>query len=207
MLTSTGAYSEFHESRADALMEFAQVQFTAFERLCALNFKVTREAIGDSSAYAQALLASKETPELSRLSVALALPAIDRTLAYSLRLGELGSQAQDEMARLVGAQITGLSNGMTEGLVTLARFAPAGFGMAARAAKSVLRTAESALDSLAAPGTETSEPAQVKRTAAAAMVGSAEAKVAKGGVNAGARSTGSAIGGARARKSVRRNAG
>ena len=180
MYASPNSYAEFHQAGMDALIEFAHANFAAFERLSALNFNVARSAFNDSTAYAQALLATKDAPELSRLGAALAFPALDRTIVYSLDVCELGSQAQGEMAKLVDAQATGFGNRIATELERFARFAPAGSGMAVKAVKSALDTANSALGSLTEFGVKTSELAQTKLAAVTSGVADAGAKSGNG---------------------------
>ena len=181
MYASPNPFAEFHQAGMEALIEFAHTQFAAFERLSALNFNVAKSAFKDSTAYAKALLVTKDTPELSRLSAALALPAVDRTIAYSLGACELGSQAHGEMARLVDAQASGLSKSIAVGLDRLAQYAPpgSGSGMAVKAVKSVFDAANAAFDSVTEFGIKTSELAQTKFAAVTSGIADADATPGK----------------------------
>jgi phasin family protein len=185
MLASSTIFADFHEAGLDALLEFAQAQFAAVERLAALNLNVARETIGDGRDYASALLVGSDTPELSRLGVALAMPALDRTLVYSLGVCELGSQAQANVARLVDAHATGFSNSLAMQLEKLMQYAPPGSGMAVKAVKSALQNANSAVDSLTEFGMKTSELAQTKIAALTAGIGQARGSSAKASVKNG----------------------
>jgi phasin family protein len=176
MYANPNPFAEIHQAGMEALVDFTHAQFAAFERLSALNFSVARSAFNDGTGYTKALLVTNDTPELSRLSAALALPALDRTIVYAMGVCELGSRAQGELARLVDAQATGFSNRIATGLDTLARYAPAGSGMAVKAVKSALDTANSALGSLAEFGMKTSELAQTKFAAVTSSVADADAK-------------------------------
>jgi phasin family protein len=179
MYANPNPFAEFHQAGMEALIEFTHAQFAAFERLSALNFSVARSSFNDGTSYAKALLVTKDTPELSRLSAALALPALDRTIVYALGVCELGSQAQGELARLVDAQATGLGNSIATGLDKLAQYAPAGSGMAVKAVKSALDTANSAFDSFTEFGLKTSELAQTKFAAVTSSVADAGARSTK----------------------------
>jgi len=179
MLASSTEFADFHEGGLDALLEFAQAQSAAFDRLAALNFNVARETLGDGSAYARALLIGKDAPELSRLGLALAMPALNRTLIYSLGVCELGSQAQGNVTRLVDAQAAGFSNNLAVQLEKLAQYAPPGSGMAVKAVKSALQNANSAFDSLTEFGMKSSELAQSKIAEVSARIGPARGKSAK----------------------------
>jgi len=214
MYASLDQITEFHQAGMDALIEFAHANFAAFERLSKLNFNVARSAFNDGTAYAQALLSTKDAPELSRLGGALALPALDRTIVYSLGVCELGSQAQGEMAKLVDAQATGFGNRIATGLERFARFAPAGSGMVVKATKSALDTANSALGSLTEFGVKTSELAQTKLAAVTSSVVDAGAKSSNGNSKASRASKASKAskagktskGGSQAGKSTKRKA-
>jgi len=177
MYASPNSFAELHHAGMEALIEFAHAQFAAFERLSALNFNVARSAFNDSTTYAKALLVTRDTPELSRLSAELALPALDRSIVYSLGVCELGSQTQGEMARLVDAQASGLSKSIAVGLDRLAQYAPpgSGSGMAVKAVKSVLDTANAAFDSVTEFGIKTSELAQTKVAAVTSGIADADA--------------------------------
>ena len=61
MYASPNRFAPFHQAGMEALIEFAHAQFTAFERLSALNFNLARSAFDDSTTYAKALLVSKDT--------------------------------------------------------------------------------------------------------------------------------------------------
>jgi phasin family protein len=179
MYTSPNPFDELQQAGMQALFEFARAQIAALERLSALNIGVVRSAFKDGSDYAKALLVGTGTPELSRLSAALAVPALDRSIAYSLSMCELGSQAQGEMARLVDAQASGLGRGVAAGLDRLAQLAPQGSGAVVKAVKSVVDTANSAFDSLTEFGVKTSAVAQAKFAAAGAGIADAEAEFGK----------------------------
>ena len=179
MYASPNPFAEFHQAGMEALIEFAHAQFAAFERLSALNFNVARSAFNDSATYAKALLVTRDTPELSRLSAELALPALDRSIVYSLGVCEFGSQTQGEMARLVDAQATELSKRIVSGLEKFAQYAPAGSGMAVKAVKSAFDTANSAFDSLTEFGVKKSELAQTKFAAVTSSIADADAKSSK----------------------------
>ena len=179
MNASPSPFAEFHQAGMAVLIEFAHAQFAAFERFSALNFNVARSALNDNSTYARALLVTKDTPELSRLSAALVLPAVDKTIVYSLGVCKLGSQAQAEMARLVDAQANGFSNSMAIGLEKFAQYVPAGSGIAVKAVKSAFDTASSAFGSLTEFGVKTSELAQTKLAAVSSGIADADAKSGK----------------------------
>lgn len=179
MCASPSPFADFRQVGMDALIEFAHAHFAAFERLSALNFNAARSAFNDSSTYAKALLVTKDTPEFSRLSAQLALPALHRTIVYSLGVCELASKAQGETARLFDAHASGFGKSLATGLDKVAGYAPAGSGIAVKAVKSALDTAHSALGSLAEIGMKTSELAQTKLAAVTAGVAAADAKSGK----------------------------
>ncbi len=177
MYTGPNPFDELQQAGMQALFEFVRAQITALERLSALNIDVVRSASNDGADYAKALLVGTGTPELSRLSAALAVPALDRSIAYSLSVCELGSQAQGEMARLVNAQASGFGRGVAAGLDRLVQLAPQGSGAVVKAVKSVIDTANSAFDGLTEFGVKTSEVAQAKF--AVARIADADAKLGK----------------------------
>lgn len=202
MYASPGPFAELHQAGMEALVEFAHGQFVVFERLSALNFNLARSAFNDSTTYAKAALVTKGRTELSRLGAALALPALDRTIVYSLGVCELGSRAQGEMARLVDAQANGFSNSVATGLVKLAQFAPAGSGMAVKAVRSAFDTVNSAFGSLTEYGMKTSEVVQTQLAAVTSSVADADTKSS----NANSKTSKDSNGSRQARKSTRRKA-
>jgi phasin family protein len=181
MHASPNPFAELHQSGMKVLIEFAHSQFAAFERLSALNANVAKAVFEDSPVYSKALLLGGDTPELSRLSAELALPALDRSIVYSLGVCELGSQVHGEMARLVDAQASGLSKSIAAGLDRFAQFVPAGSGsgIAVNAVKSVLDTANAAFDSFTELSVRTSELAQTKFAAVTSGIADANATPGK----------------------------
>lgn len=176
MYARPSSSAEFHQMGMDALIEFAHAHFAAFERLSALNFNVARSAFKDSTTYAKALLVTKDTPEFSRLSAQLALPAVDRTIVYSLGLCELASKAQRETARLFDVHASGFGKSLATELDKVSAYAPAGSGIAVKAVKSALDIANSAFGSLTEFGIKASEFAQATLAAVTADVATADAK-------------------------------
>lgn len=77
MYASPYPYAEFHHAGMEALIEFARAQFTAFERLSALNFNVARSVL-DSANFAFRSLTEFgiRSSELAQTKSAAASPGI-----------------------------------------------------------------------------------------------------------------------------------
>ncbi len=148
MNVSSNQLAATNQAGIESLINFAHTQFGVFERLFTLNINAAKSVLEDSANYAKALSVAGDTREFSGLSAALAQPTLDRTIAYSRSVYEVGSQAQGEMARLVEAQAAGFNKSAAMYMDNFAKFAPAGSDIAVTAVKSVLDTVSSAFDSL-----------------------------------------------------------
>lgn len=131
----------------DTFYSFASTQFSALEKLSALNLATAKGALDVSVAGTKALLDTRSPQEVWNLSVASAQPAIDRTLAYGRSVYEITSATQAETVALAKAQLAELSKQTNGAIDNLAKSGLPGSDSAAAALKSALSASESAYDS------------------------------------------------------------
>ena len=176
MNVSSSQLAATNQAGVEALFNLAGTQFAVFERLVALNINTAMSALDDSASYAKALAVAGETREFSGLSAALAQPTLDRTIAYSRSVYEVGSHAQGEMARLVEAQAAAFNKSAVMYLDNFAKFAPAGSDVAVSVVKSALDTVSSAFDGLTHFAMQASKRAEGKVAAVNLEVSETSAK-------------------------------
>jgi phasin family protein len=176
MNMSSNQLAATNQAGMEALINFAHTQFGVFERLSTLNINAAKIAIEDSANYAKALSVAGDTREFSGLSAALAQPTLDRTIAYSRSVYEVGSHAQGEMARLVEAQAAGFNKNAAMYMDNLAKFAPAGSDVAVSVVKSVLDTVSATYNGLAHFAMQASKRAEDKFAAVNLEVSETSAK-------------------------------
>jgi len=150
----------------EAILNLANSQFAAYERLSTLTFNTAKAAFEDSMSHAKSLLAAKDVQELINLNVAAAQPAVEKAVAYSRSVYELATQSQSEITKMVEAQASDLNRSIASFLDKVSKNAPAGSDVAVAAVKSALSAANSAYDSFTKVAKQATEIAEANFTAA-----------------------------------------
>ena len=155
-----------NKALVESLLTIANTAFTSAERLAALNLNTARSVLEDSVSSAKTLLAIKDVQELMGTQTTMAQPSLEKLVAYSRGIYEIGSQTQEELSKVFEAQYTELNKNVSSALDKAAKSAPAGSDVAVAAVKSVIAAANSAYDSINKAAKQVAEIAEANVTAA-----------------------------------------
>ncbi len=170
MYATPEQFTAANKAGFDALFTIAHAQFTAFERLSALNFNATKAAFEDSVSQAKALLSVKDAQELVSLTATSAQPALEKAIAYSRIVYEVATQTQAEITKLAETQAAEMNKTVVSLLDKVSKNAPAGSDVAVAAVKSAMAAANSAYDSFTKVVKQATDIAEANVSAATASV-------------------------------------
>ena len=166
MFATPEQFTAANKANVENLLTVANNAFASAERLAALNLNTARSFLEDSMANAKALLAVKDVQELVSLQTAMAQPLVEKAVAYNRSVYEIASQSQEEVSKLVEAQIADLNKSLAAALDKAAKSAPAGSDVAVAAVKSAIAAANSAYDSVTKAAKQVAEIAEANVAAA-----------------------------------------
>ena len=170
MYATPEQFAAANKANVEALFSIAQAQFSAFERLSALNFNTTKTVFEDSVNQAKALMSVKDAQDLVNLSASSAQPALEKAMAYSRNVYEVATQTQAEVTKLAENQAAQMNKTVVSLIDKLSKNAPAGSDVAVTAVKSAMAAANSAYDSFTKAVKQATDMAEANVTAATATV-------------------------------------
>jgi len=171
--------TQANKAAADTFLTLANTAFASFERVAALNLNTARGLMEDSVANAKTLLGAKDAQELVALQSNLAQPGVEKAVAYSRSLYEISTQTQEEVSKVVEAQIAELNKNVATALDQASKSAPVGSDVAVAAVKSAIAAANTAYDSLNKAARQVADMTEANVNAATnATVKAAKAKKA-----------------------------
>lgn len=180
MFATPEQFAATSKGNVEALLTLANTAFAGAERLAALNLNTARSLLEDAVANSKALLGAKDVQELVSLQSSLAQPLVEKVVAYNRSVYEIASQSQEEVSKLVEAQLAEANKNVAAVLDKAAKSAPAGSDVAVAAVKSALAAANSAYDSVSKAAKQVAEIAEANvaaATSATVKAVSASAKV------------------------------
>ncbi|THF63770.1 phasin family protein [Pseudothauera nasutitermitis] len=166
MVATPEQFAAYNKANIETLLTLANSAFANAERLAALNLNTARSLLEDGVSNAKALLAVKDAQELISLQTSLAQPLVEKAVAYTRSVYEITSQSQEEVSKLLEAQVAELNKGVATALDKAAKSAPAGSDVAVAAVKSAIAAANSAYDSLSKAAKQVAEIAEANVAAA-----------------------------------------
>jgi phasin family protein len=181
-VASTKASAEASLNTASA---FATTLFTAAERVSSLNLAVARSSFDDTIAFSKALMAAKDPKELIALQMGALTPSVEKGVAYSRSLAEIGGETKEELSKLVEGETSALTGNVNAALEGLFKNAPAGSESVVAAVKTAMANATSAYEGAAKAAKKVAEATQAsvaKATEAAVESVSKGAKAAAGAI-------------------------
>lgn len=120
------AFAAANKANMEAVQKMiAGVQSRA-ERLAALNMNIVRAVLEDSAASAKTLLEVKQPQDLAKLQQDLAQPVVDKFVDYSRSVYEIATEGQQELTKLVEANIADVNKAVTEAIEQAEKSAPKG---------------------------------------------------------------------------------
>ena len=147
-------------------LSIANSAFANVERLSALNLNTARTMLEDAMSSTKSLLAAKDAQELITLQTAMVQPLVEKAVAYNRSVYEITSQSQEEVSKMIEAQIAELNKNLSAALDKAAKSAPAGSDVAVAAVKSAIAAANSAYDSVNKAAKQVAEIAEANVAAA-----------------------------------------
>ncbi|MCB1940096.1 MAG: phasin family protein [Rhodocyclaceae bacterium] len=166
MFATPEQFAATNKANIENALTLANAAFASVERLAALNLNTARSALEDGVANTKALLSVKDVQEFVTVQSALAQPAVEKLVAYSRSVYEIATQSQEEVSKLVEAQIAEMNKGVAAALDQAAKSAPAGSDVAVAAVKSAIAAANSAYDSMNKAAKQVAEIAEANVAAA-----------------------------------------
>ena len=137
-----------NKAGVEAMIGFCSTQFSAIERLSALQFNAAKAAFEDSVSHVKSLASAKDVQEFISLSTAAAQPSLEKAVAFSRSVYEVAAQSQGEVSKFFEAQTAEANKTLASTLDKVTKNAPAGSDVAVAAMKSALAAAHSAYDSM-----------------------------------------------------------
>jgi phasin family protein len=159
-------FAASNKAYVESMMNIANTAFASAERLAALNLNTARAVLEDSAAGAKSLLSIKDVQEIVTTQSTLTKPALEKFVAYSRSVYEIGAQTQEELTKVFEAQYGELNKNISSALDKAAKSAPAGSDVAVAAVKSAIAAANSAYDSINKAAKQVAEIAEANVAAA-----------------------------------------
>ncbi len=157
-----------NKAGVEAMIGFCSTQFSAIERLSALQFNAAKAAFEDSVSHVKSLAGAKDVQEFISLSTAAAQPSLEKAVAFSRSVYEVAAQSQGEVSKFFEAQTAEANKALASTLDKVTKNAPAGSDVAVAAVKSALAAANSAYDSMSKVAKQASELAEANFAAVTA---------------------------------------
>ena len=154
------------KANVEALLSVASMQFSALEKLVALNSTVLKSAFEDTIANARALAGAKDVQEFFSLQASFAQPAIDKAITYSKTVYEVAAQTNAEFSKVAEKRVAELNDNFVSLLDQAVKNAPAGSDVAVNAVKQMIAAANSAYDNLTRAAKQATDIAQANVVAA-----------------------------------------
>lgn len=159
-------FAAANKAYVESLLTLANTAFASAERFAALNLSTARSALEDTVANAKALLTIKDAQELLDAQGSVAKPTLEKLVAYSRSVYEIGTETQEELNKVFEAQYGELSKNVSSALDQAAKSSPAGSDVAVAAVKSAIAAANSAYDSINKAARQVAEITEANVTAA-----------------------------------------
>lgn len=166
ILTTPEQIANANKANIETLLTLTNTAFASAERLAALNLNTARQFLEEGVAQAKALLAAKDVQELMSLQSGLAQPMIEKTLEYTKNTYEIAKETQEQVAKIIEAQVAELNKNVSAMLDKAAKNAPAGSDIAVAAVKSAIAAANSAFDTMNKAAKQVAELAEANVAAA-----------------------------------------
>ncbi|AYH42591.1 phasin family protein [Azoarcus sp. DN11] len=166
MFATPEQFAAANKANVESLLTLANNAFASAERFAALNLNTARSILEDGLANSKALLGAKDAQEFLGLQASLVQPLVEKAVAYNRSVYEIASQGQEEVSKLVEAQIAELNKSLAAALDKAAKSAPAGSDVAVAAVKSAIAAANSAYDSVSKAAKQVAEIAEANVAAA-----------------------------------------
>lgn len=171
-------FAAANKAAVDSLLTVANTALASAERIAALNLNAARATLEDGVSGVKAVLGAKDPKEALAVHTSLAQPAVEKAVAYSRSVYEIGAQTQQELSKLVEAQFSGFQKSVADLVEKAAKAAPAGSEGAVSAIQNAIAAANTAFGNMNSVAKQYAEAAQAN-IASATKAAAASAKKAK----------------------------
>jgi phasin family protein len=166
-----------HKANIETLLGLTSKAFEGVEKIVELNLSASKAALAESGDHAKALLSVKDAQELMALQSGLLQPLAEKTAAYSRH--DIASGASAEFTKSVEEQAADAQKAFVGMIDTAAKNAPAGSESAVAMMKSVVSSANNALESVQKAVKQATEVAEANFNSVAATATSAAKPASK----------------------------
>ena len=151
------------------LLNVAQIQFAAFERMSALNFNLTKSIYEDSVGLLKSMSNAKDAKELGDINTAVLTPAAEKSLAYTRGLLDEAVRTQTAMNEIFESHARKMSEGMQSVLKKMADDGVPGMAVGHDAVKSALTASTDLYGRMNAMAKQAHEVAEANLTTLSAV--------------------------------------
>ena len=148
MYATTEKITTAGKANVETMLVIANTAFASAERLAALNLNTARTLLEETMSNTKAALEIKSPEQLLAFQKSLALPSIEKAVAYSKSVYEITTQTQEVMNSLFEGKAVELKGEFNAALDKAVKSAPAGSDVAISAVKSALASANSTLETV-----------------------------------------------------------
>ena len=166
MNASTEKFAAAGKANVETMLVIANTAFASAERLAALNLNTARTLLEETVASTKAVLSMKNPQDLLAFQKSLAMPAIEKAVAYSKSVYEITSQTQEVFGALFEGKAAEMKVEFDATLEKVAKNAPAGSEVALRAVKSAIASANSTIETMQKSAKQAVEMAEANVSAA-----------------------------------------
>lgn len=168
-----------HKANIETLLGLTSKAFEGVEKIVELNLSASKAALAESGDHAKALLSVKDAQELMALQSGLLQPLAEKTAAYSRHLYDIASGASADFSKSVEEQATDAQKAFVGLIDNAAKNAPAGSESAVAMMKSMVSSANNALESVQKAVKQATEVAEANFNSVAATATSAAKPASK----------------------------
>lgn len=160
MTINLDKFAEQNKATVDSLLAVATAAMSSAERIAALNLNTGREFVQDCADAAKAVLNAKDAQEALNTASGLVQPSLQKAVAYTKSLYEIGAEAHGEVQKLFDAQYGDFQKAASKLIEEATKSAPAGSEAIVAAAKEAVAKASAALETAKQMATSFVETAQ-----------------------------------------------
>lgn len=153
------------KANLEAVIEFANTQFTAAEKIGNLQAVALKSAFDDALANLRALTAAGDVQEYLKLQASFAQPTFEKAIAYSKGLYEVIGQTNAEMQKLAERRVAEWNDNLVSLVDTTLKNVPAS-DVAMSALKQVIAVGNTAFENLTKVTKQATEIAEANVAAA-----------------------------------------
>ena len=160
MSLNTEQFTAANKATVYSLLAVANTALASAERIAALNLDTARSALEDTVSGVQSVIGAKDPQAALAAQSSLAHPAVEKAVAYGRSVYEITTQTQQELTKMVEAQIGSFQKSVAGMLEMAAKSAPVGSEGAVTAIQSAIAAANSAFGNMNAVTKQFADAAQ-----------------------------------------------